>query len=124
MGGANIVLGVQWLKTLGDIVINHKKLTMAFNLGDTRVIWQGDESLGRTHLLEGSLKRLMGKGDVAFLCQLHGGKMTSPQVELRQWEQLEQVLQKYKSVGEEPSGLPLLQTTDHHILLNTDAVLL
>lgn len=81
MGDANIVLGVQRLETLGDIVINHKNMMMEFTLGDKRVIWKGDESLGRTHLWEGSLKRLIGRGDVTFLYQLHGEDMsTSSQI--------------------------------------------
>lgn len=36
MGGANVVLGVQWLETLGDITINHKNLTMEFTLNGRR----------------------------------------------------------------------------------------
>lgn len=43
------------------------------------------------------------------------------QVEPEQWEQLQQVLQRYKSVGEEPSRLLPIRTTDHHILLQPDA---
>lgn len=31
------------------------------------------------------------------------------------------MLQKYKVVGDEPRGLPTLQTTDHYILLQPDA---
>lgn len=56
MEGANVVLGVQWLETLGDIIINHKNLTMEFTLSGKRILWKGEESLGRTHLSEGASK--------------------------------------------------------------------
>lgn len=109
------------LETLGDIVINHKNLTMEFTLDGKRVVWKGDEILGRTHLSEGGLKRMIGKGDIAFLCQLHGDEGTATsRAAPEPWEGLQKVLKKYKAVEEEPRGLPPLQTTDHHILLQPD----
>lgn len=61
---------------------------------------------------------MVGKGDVTFLCQLRGEEVTeTPQSALDQWDELQVVLQKYKSMEEEPRGPPPLWTTDHHILL-------
>lgn len=34
MGGANVVLGIQWLGKLGLVSTDHKKLTMEFSVGD------------------------------------------------------------------------------------------
>lgn len=34
MGGANIVLGIQWLGKLGPVTTDHKDLTMAFQIRD------------------------------------------------------------------------------------------
>lgn len=34
MGGANIVLDIQWLAKLGPVTTNHKELTMEFNIRD------------------------------------------------------------------------------------------
>ena len=36
MGGADVVLGVQWLKSLGTMTFNFKKLVMKFS-------WEGKE---------------------------------------------------------------------------------
>lgn len=34
MGGANVVLGIQWLEKLGSMTMNHKDLTIEFGVGD------------------------------------------------------------------------------------------
>lgn len=33
MVGSNVVIGIQWLKSLGDIISNYEALTMRFTLG-------------------------------------------------------------------------------------------
>lgn len=40
MGGANIILGIQWLGKLGPVMTDHKELTMEFNEGDKLVRFQ------------------------------------------------------------------------------------
>jgi hypothetical protein len=41
LGGCDIVLGVQWLSTLGPILWDFVKLHMEFNLLDFRHVLQG-----------------------------------------------------------------------------------
>lgn len=43
LSGAELVLGVQWLKTLGPVLTNHDKLTMSF-MKDGQVIHINGES--------------------------------------------------------------------------------
>lgn len=38
MGGANIVLGIQWMEQLGPVITNHKDLTMEFTLGYKKIL--------------------------------------------------------------------------------------
>lgn len=40
-----MVLGMQWLGTLGSMEVDWKKLTMKFNMGDSVVTLQGDPGL-------------------------------------------------------------------------------
>lgn len=42
MEGANIVLGVQWLETLGTVRMDYKQLMLDFECGDTSVKLQAD----------------------------------------------------------------------------------
>lgn len=48
LGSVDVVLGLEWLETLGDIQANFKTLMLKFEIeGQTRVV-QGDPSLSRT----------------------------------------------------------------------------
>jgi hypothetical protein len=41
MGGCDIVLGVEWLRTLGPILVDFKKLTMQFHQEGQKYQFQG-----------------------------------------------------------------------------------
>lgn len=41
ISGAEIVLGVQWLKPLGPIVIDYSRLTMSFSIKGEKVLLVG-----------------------------------------------------------------------------------
>ncbi|XP_010521015.1 PREDICTED: uncharacterized protein LOC104800012 [Tarenaya hassleriana] len=45
LGSADVVLGIQWLRTLGQIQFNFSKLEMRFFQGATQVTIQGDPGL-------------------------------------------------------------------------------
>lgn len=47
LGNSDIILGIQWLETLGSVGTNWKTQTMKFWQGDSEVVLQGDPSLGR-----------------------------------------------------------------------------
>ncbi|XP_031273653.1 uncharacterized protein LOC116132121 [Pistacia vera] len=44
LGGVDVVLGVSWLSSLGDMCANWKNLTMAFEVERRHVMLQGDPS--------------------------------------------------------------------------------
>jgi hypothetical protein len=41
LGDYEVVLGIEWLRTLGDVLWNFSKLTMKFTLNGTRVTFRG-----------------------------------------------------------------------------------
>ena len=41
----NVILGMQWLESLGGMQVNWKTLTMRFTVGGLSVILQGDPNL-------------------------------------------------------------------------------
>lgn len=62
MEGANIVLGIQWLETMGAVTCNYKHLTMEFQHQGRQVCLQGDTP---SQISNGGLKSLVGREEVA-----------------------------------------------------------
>ncbi|GMI93353.1 hypothetical protein HRI_003004600 [Hibiscus trionum] len=56
--GADVVLGVAWMATLGPITMDFSKLTFEFMHDNTRHCWQGDSELGPQQIHLQSLRRL------------------------------------------------------------------
>lgn len=67
MKGANIVLGIQWLETLGPVTCNYKQLKMEFQHQGKSICLQGNTL---DQISNGGLKTLMGCEEVAYFCQL------------------------------------------------------
>ena len=62
-GGCDLVLGTQWLRTLGVIQWDFKLLTMCFTHGQKAVLLHGLKEVG-SHIQEGNkfLKELVKRG--------------------------------------------------------------
>lgn len=108
-----IVLGVQWLKTLGLVEIDFQNLTLGFHLG------------GSYHKLQG-LKR----GDLTALnpdeCSVLDGStmllqissiIESPQQAQTPIRAIQSVLDEFAAVFQEPKGIPPTRFHDHNIPL-------
>lgn len=114
MGGANIVLRIQWLGTLGLVTTDHRKLTMEFQSENLAVRLQGESQLAEAEISNSGLRRLLAKEDVAYFFHLRGD---CPDLELTQTRpELVAFLDKFADVLAEPWGLPPEWPTDHKIL--------
>ncbi|GJT66732.1 putative mitochondrial protein [Tanacetum coccineum] len=49
LGSTDVILGVKWLRQLGEVRVNWKRLTMTFQNGDNRVTLCGEPGLHRRH---------------------------------------------------------------------------
>nr|GMC88585.1 peroxidase 64 [Ipomoea batatas] len=58
LGGVDLILGIAWLETLGDVKANWDKLTMEFTIGDIPVQLVGDPSLARLPISLSSLDKI------------------------------------------------------------------
>ena len=48
LGSTDVILGMKWLQTLGEIKVNWKLLTMEFWVNVQMVVLRGDSSLSKT----------------------------------------------------------------------------
>lgn len=77
--GCDIVLGAQWLRTLGPILWDFSQLSMKFSLNGSDYILKG-ETIDKPSILNPSKlrKALLGKGVLLQLCGLQGEILNAP----------------------------------------------
>lgn len=120
--GAELVLGVEWLKTLGPVVTDYNALTMAFMKEGQLVQLQGE---AQTNLEEATLHQLRllvstQAIDTFYQIQLSPpSPNTEPSPSAITW--LDPLLDSYSHLFEEPKTLPPPRQTDHTIPLLTGA---
>ncbi|KAL1225384.1 hypothetical protein V5N11_009039 [Cardamine amara subsp. amara] len=116
LGGVDVILGVQWLRTLGQCQMNWETHELSFLYDGQWVTLRGDQSLDRTHV---SLKSMapevvvQSKGYEVQLCNVSEQKGTEMIIHV----QIQAVLQKFPHVFAEPSGLPPMRGREHAIHL-------
>ena len=103
MGGCDIVLGVEWLRTLGLILMDFKELTMQFQQEWQRYQFQGlivgSPEIISSHHMENILK----KGHSDIISQLHSIQaVETPYVH----PDRQDILSKHQVVFSTPQGLP------------------
>jgi hypothetical protein len=103
MGGCDIVLGADWLRTLGPILMDFKELTMQFDQEGQKYKFQGiivgSPEIISSHRMENMLK----KGHSSVIAQLHAIQETETPSVL---QDLQSILSKHQVVFSTPQGLP------------------
>nr|GEU89675.1 gypsy/Ty3 retroelement polyprotein [Tanacetum cinerariifolium] len=116
LGGCEMVLGIQWLATLGDMQCNFKKLIMKFNHKGRQLVLRGMNNT-HVHWMQGN-KGMLKQAELfsmalcvypVQLCQMEGVRSVSAKVE--------QVLIQFDEVFEVPKDLPPQRSHDHQIPL-------
>lgn len=88
------------VREIGSVTTNHNELTMEFNDGDKRVQFQDDPQLAESELSKLGLRRLIERGEIAYLCYLRGEN--SSEDESKSWPELVEVLKEFEDVLAEP----------------------
>jgi hypothetical protein len=103
MGGCDIMLGVDWLKTLGPILMDFKKLTMQFYQEDHQYKFQGITAGSPEVISSHRMEKLLKKGHSGFIAQLHAIQaVETPPVP----QDLQALLSKHQMVFSTPQGIP------------------
>nr|GMD14187.1 Transposon Ty3-G Gag-Pol polyprotein [Ipomoea batatas] len=127
--GPDVVLGVQWLQELGKITHDYSKLTMEFSWQGQNIFLQGDQPMLPTQISFHHLQALFSENEVLegyelFLHTTNSSTHDDIQFPEDVPVQIQNVLQKFKTVFQTPSGPPPRRKTDHriHLLPNTKPV--
>ncbi|XP_019427131.1 PREDICTED: uncharacterized protein LOC109335454 [Lupinus angustifolius] len=102
--GVDLVLGLEWLASLGEVQADFGRMTLTMRRGDARITLQGDPALSRTELALGAFKQvLLSEGERLLLpCEP---------------SEIEEVLQQNSEVFQVIKRLPPARSHDHAIHL-------
>jgi hypothetical protein len=103
MGGCDIVLCAEWIKTLGPILMDFKELTMQFDQEDHQYNFQGI-TIGSPKIISSHhMEKLLKKCHSGIISQLHAIQtIETPFVS----QELQSILSKHQVVFSTPQGLP------------------
>ena len=117
VAACQLVLGVQWLETLGPIEMDYKQLTMNFKMEGTSHTFQG---LGRTGIEALSNKESNGLQGTGLFFQIIPSSSSSSEPKSYP-SKIGQLLAKFSHVFESPTTLPPRRSHDHKIPLQPSA---
>lgn len=121
LGGADVVLGVTWLSSLGDVCANWKNLTMKFELGGRRVSLQGDPSLVKTVVSLKAMLRSLYTTRASYLVEFCSIKCVPEQNGEPIDPRIVSLMKGYNHLFDQPTKLPPHRQHDHAIVLQEGA---
>jgi hypothetical protein len=104
MGGCDIVLGAEWLRTLGPILMDFKELTMQFQQDDQQYKFQGITTGSPEIISSHRMEKLLKKGHSGIISQLNAIQaVETPSVH----PDLQSILSKHQIFFPLPMAFPL-----------------
>nr|KYP71834.1 Retrotransposable element Tf2 [Cajanus cajan] len=124
VGDVDLILGVEWLATLGKVTTDWKKQIMEFNYEGKKIQLKGEVNLGRVFeslfcFLNQEVQEINGVMWPSNIQKAKGceGEGLTDEQEGR----LQRILQNFSEVFLEPKGLPPKRTKEHVIVLKQGA---
>uniref|UniRef100_A0A2N9IS51 Reverse transcriptase n=1 Tax=Fagus sylvatica TaxID=28930 RepID=A0A2N9IS51_FAGSY len=114
LGGGGVVLGTQWLRTLGVISWDFEKLSMGF-IHQGKQVWLQGMKTGQSRIQDSKefAKKPVNQGLLLQIIQQPAEALDLQQIPA----EIQQVLEQFASIFKEPKGLPPLRGHEHQILL-------
>jgi hypothetical protein len=120
MGGADVILGIQWLQSLGMVAFNFLELFMNFSLDGKEFELRGITRKPSKLISSHGMKKLLKKGHHSVIVQLCLVEVHTSQSAISPY--LQKVIDKHSKVFEDiPKGLPPTRDHDHaiHLILGS-----
>ena len=118
ISGANVVLGVQWLKSLGSMLTDYNTLSMQFFYDGRLIELKGDNDAHLRLVSSPQFRRLchrQGEGYCFHISMIMDTAISLDNSTLA--PELQSLLTKYAVLFQPPHSLPPARTTNHHIHL-------
>ncbi|KAK8949353.1 hypothetical protein KSP39_PZI005819 [Platanthera zijinensis] len=125
--GSDVVLGMIWLESLGNVTTNYKDKQMTFQRNHKRICLQGMRSLETTPITSSQITKLVSQDSISssilyFLSlqvENQGTKTTT-----NASHKLAPLLEKHSDIFQTPVGIPPPRPCDHKIpLQNPDTII-
>ena len=117
MGGCDIVLGVEWLRTLGPITMDFQELYMSFKQNNSTHTLRGLQAGAPSIISSHRMEKLLKKGHHGVVAQFNAIQVVdtmSPPIH----PEMQQILNKHRTVFDKPHELPPSRGEhDHSITL-------
>lgn len=117
--GANIVLGVQWLKSLGPVLTDYNDLTMKFISDGHIVELKGDTDDTLQAITPPQLHRIVRTASASayFHISLIPPELPSTQTQPKHYPEIDALLNTFTTLFQTPTSLPPSRPTNHSIHL-------
>lgn len=116
--GANIVLGVQWLKSLGHVLTYYNTLNMQFFHEGRLVELKGDNDANLRLLSSPRFHHLCRRQGDEFCFHITMLSNDTPSLDASSFpHEIQTLLIKFDALFQLPQSLPLARATNHHIHL-------
>jgi hypothetical protein len=116
MGGVDVVLGIQWLQSLGTMAFNFQELFMKFSLEGKEIELRGITGKPGKVISSNGMTKLLKKGHQGIIAQLCSLDVQTSKPSIPQ--DLQGIIDKHSKVFEDiPKGLPPTRNHDHEIHL-------
>ncbi|XP_070681796.1 uncharacterized protein [Malus domestica] len=120
LGGCDVVLGAQWLRTLGPILWDFDKLKMEFTLGKKHYCLSSSPPSAPTSISTSQVEKLLSQGPfgvVLFFIEPETQVAIVGDLTVLQQTELDGLLSRFASVFQAPTTLPPSRSHDHRIPL-------
>jgi hypothetical protein len=105
MGGADVVLGIQWLQSLGIVAFNFQELFMKFSLEGKEIELRGITRKPGKVIISNVMTKLLKKGHQGIIAQLCSLDVQTSKPSIPQ--DLQRIIDKHSKLFEDiPKGLP------------------
>ena len=104
MGGANVVLGIQWLQSLGTMDFNFQELFMKFSLEGKEIELRGIRGKPNMVIRSNGMKKLLKNGHQGIIAQLCSLDVQTSKLSIPQ--DLQRIIDKHLKIFPKVSHQP------------------